>query len=97
MNTHRHETTHPTDTPTNAPVSCPTGTQEHASDHALPDDWWTAGGYDTNNGRIEYDWRQQYWRAVLPDGSSVVLPAEAQAVAYLDAHGPAVVRDLFRS
>lgn len=95
MHTRRHQTTS-ANTPTNAPGSCRSARQAHASEHALPDDWWTAGGYDTEDGRIEYDWNQRYWRAVLLDSSSVVFPTEAQAVAYLKEHGPIVVRSFLR-
>lgn len=74
------------------PASTPTDQESATRTHALPDDWWTAGGYDTEHGRIEYDWNQRYWRAVLPDNSSIVFPTEEAANAHLEENGPAVIR-----
>lgn len=97
MTNHKHVTSSPTDVTSATAPNHGTGVQAHPRENDLPDDWWTAGGYDTDNGRIEYDWSQTRWRAVLPDNTSAVFPTEAQAVDHLNEVVLAIIRRYFPS
>ena len=44
----------------------------------------TAGGYDVENGRIEYDWSQDQFKAIQPSGEFKIWLSYQAAKFYLN-------------